>query len=132
MSSRFQPITALLQSQLTRQMGKVADFLDHEESYPAFLSIRTLVIMLNKKHVEEVLKEIKQIEWQLKQLSNRKSIDIYLSRGKTRNSFHHYLYPKTIQLFHEVNQIMYEKGYLEMEPVKPTHEKGKLGLRQNG
>ena len=129
MSKRFQQITSLLQSQLTRQMGKVADFLDEEESYFAFVAIRTLVIMLNKKHVKEILEEITEIENRLKSLTKRRGIDIYLSRGKTRDSFHKYLYPKAIHLFHEVNQIMYEQGYLEIEAVKPTHRKGKLELR---
>ena len=115
MSTRFQPITSLLQTQLTRQMGKVADAIDAEESYLAFVAIRTLVIMLNKKHVKEILEEITEIETHLKSLTKRRSIDIYLSRGKTKSDYSKYLYPKAIHLFHEVNQIMYEKGYLEIQ-----------------
>lgn len=113
-SRRVHGITPLLQGQLTKQLGKVGDFLDEDDLFKAFRALKTLIIISPPRVKQNVMDDLDGLEEALTKTRKIHGVDLRQTRKKrlleTTALLRHELRP----LFDKVMTELYAGNYLEI------------------
>lgn len=118
-------ITPTYQAVLNKQLGKVTDAIDGGDPIDAFIKLRTLIMLLNPTHREDLLKnDVAHIHTQISEAMKVQRIDLYQQRRLQTQNVQNILRQRILNLFLKTMQILHDGGYLEITKTIP---KGKYG-----
>lgn len=120
-------ITPTYQSVLNKQLGKVTDAIDSGDPVDAFIKLRTLIILLNPKDRDPLLKnEVSHIHERVRQVTRRRKIDVYDQRRTQKANVTSVLRTHILDLYSKTMTVLHEGGYLEKRgpPIPEGTEKG--------